>query len=243
MLRSLATLALAPLLVAQGLAVRHRALRLPEADGPRSGTHGQGPRLGLMVLGDSAAAGVGATTQDEALVGQLRDRLARHHRVDWRLVARSGATAADALASLQAIDRFPIDFAVTSIGVNDVVARTPIRRFRNAVADIVDRLRRDGARRIVLSGLPPMGRFPLLPNPLRAVLGARSVELDAVLAEVARERGAMHLGFEFTPEVGPAQMAADGFHPGPVIYREWAAAVAGLLVDGEPSDPKSGVPR
>ena len=242
MLRSLATLALAPVLVAQGLVVRHRALRLPEAAGPRSGTQGRGPRLGLLVLGDSAAAGVGATTQDEALVGQLRDRLARRHRVDWQLVASSGATAADALASLQAMEHFRIDYAVTSVGVNDVVARTPTRRFRNAVADIVDGLRSAGARRIVLSGLPPMGRFPLLPNPLRAVLGARSIELDAVLAEVARERNAMHLKIDFTAELGPEQMAADGFHPGPTIYREWAAASAALLAEPACSDPTSGVP-
>ena len=52
--------ALAPLLVAQALRTRRVTPRLPEAAGERSGTQGEGPRLRLLVLGDSAAAGVGA---------------------------------------------------------------------------------------------------------------------------------------------------------------------------------------
>jgi lysophospholipase L1-like esterase len=229
MLKSLPLLPLAPVLLVQGLAVRRRALRLPEAAGSRAGTQGRGARLGLLVLGDSAAAGVGAATQDDALVGQLRERFARRHRVDWRLLATSGHTAADALGALGAFEDFRIDMAVTSVGVNDVVARTPLRRFRHTVGELVDGLRRRGARGIVLSGVPPMGRFPVLPQPLRAVLGARATELDAVLAEVARERGAVHLPMHFTAGLGPEHMAPDGFHPGPAIYRAWADAAHDAL--------------
>ncbi len=223
-------LALAPVLVAQGLAVRRRALRLPEATGPRAGSAGSGRRYGLLVVGDSAAAGVGAATQDEALVGQLRDRLADRYRVDWRLVATTGHTAGEALRALAAVEDFRIDGAVTSVGVNDVIARTPIPRFRRTLGDLVEVLRRRGARDIVLSGVPPMGRFPLLPQPLRAVLGNRADEFDAVLAEVARVRGATHLPMRFADGLGPEHMAEDGFHPGPAVYRAWAAAAHDALL-------------
>jgi lysophospholipase L1-like esterase len=233
MLRQLPVVALAPLLLAQGLVVRRRALRLPEAAGPRAGEAGQGPRLRLLVLGDSAAAGVGAATQDEALVGHLRDRFTRRHRVDWRLVATSGHTAADVLRALDALDGPGVDLAVTSIGVNDVVAHTSVRRFRRTIGDVVDGLRRRGASGIVLSGVPPMGRFPLLPQPLRRVLGARATELDAVLADVARERDAVHLPMHFASGLGPEHMAADGFHPGPAIYRAWADAAHDALVGSD----------
>jgi hypothetical protein len=40
---------LTPLLVAQALRTRARLPRLPEADGPRHGTAGDGPRLRLLV--------------------------------------------------------------------------------------------------------------------------------------------------------------------------------------------------
>ena len=43
--------------------MRKRALRLPEATGPRSGVSANAPLapLRLLIIGDSAAAGVGAT--------------------------------------------------------------------------------------------------------------------------------------------------------------------------------------
>ncbi|HSN31662.1 MAG TPA: SGNH/GDSL hydrolase family protein, partial [Ideonella sp.] len=55
-------LALAPLLVAQALGTRRRALRLPEAAGPREGlvgAQGDAPAFRLLLAGDSSAAGVG----------------------------------------------------------------------------------------------------------------------------------------------------------------------------------------
>ncbi len=59
MRHALVTAALAPLLLWQGRHVRRVTPRLPEAAGPRAGTTGHGPPLRLLVLGDSAAAGVG----------------------------------------------------------------------------------------------------------------------------------------------------------------------------------------
>jgi hypothetical protein len=66
-----AMLALAPILLCQGKYVRRVTPKLPEADGPRFGEAGVGKPLRLLVLGDSAAAGVGVNTQQEALAGHL----------------------------------------------------------------------------------------------------------------------------------------------------------------------------
>ena len=67
----LAAIGLAPVIIAQGLYVRRVTPRLPEPEGERSGVNGAGPPLSLLILGDSAAAGVGVATQDQALSGQL----------------------------------------------------------------------------------------------------------------------------------------------------------------------------
>ena len=85
----IATLALAPILLAQGRHVRRTLPELPEPQGPRSG-----------VAGDSAAAGVGASTQDEALSGQLAVALAPTFTLHWKLLAFTGATTADMLDRL-----------------------------------------------------------------------------------------------------------------------------------------------
>ena len=73
---------LAPVYLYQGRKIKRDTVRLPEPNGER---HGQvqlsnvleSPKdarkqtLNLMIVGDSAAAGVGSETQQEALVGNL----------------------------------------------------------------------------------------------------------------------------------------------------------------------------
>ncbi|GGD71050.1 hypothetical protein [Lacimicrobium alkaliphilum] len=72
----LLTLLLAPWLLYQGRLVRRHALRLPEASGVRNGARGSGAPLGVLVLGDSAAAGVGCASQCEAITGHWINHLA-----------------------------------------------------------------------------------------------------------------------------------------------------------------------
>ncbi len=223
----IATLALAPILLAQGRHVRRTVPELPEPRGRRSGVAGSGPPLRLLVLGDSAAAGVGASTQDEALSGQLAVALAPTFRLHWTLLAFTGATTAAMLDRLRREAAASYDVVVTSLGVNDVTGRLSLAAWRRQQEQLVDLLAsRFGARRILLSGLPPMHRFPALPQPLRWYIGSRARDFDRVLAEVAARRSGcefLALGHEM---MDVSAMASDGFHPGPPIYALWAREAA-----------------
>src|SRR5690349_6600852 len=95
------SVALSPLLLAQALYVRRITPRLPEPDGERSGADGAGALLRVLIAGDSAAAGVGVDAQASALSGCLVEELARDHRVQWRLIARSGYTIAQLIEGLE----------------------------------------------------------------------------------------------------------------------------------------------
>ena len=228
---SLAKWALGPLLIAQGRHVRRSTPVLPEPDGPREGASGAGPPLRLLVLGDSAGAGVGAPSQEEALTGRLVARLRERHRVEWRLIAHTGATTASTIRYLERIAPFATDVVVTSLGVNDVTGDVGVERFLRRQATLRTLLReRFGARLIVVSGLPPMHHFPALPQPLRWYLGERARELDRALASVLPDgRGAEHLPFD--GDVDAANMAPDGFHPGPAVYEAWSEAAAATIAD------------
>ncbi|MDM7463118.1 MAG: SGNH/GDSL hydrolase family protein [Tepidimonas taiwanensis] len=218
--------ALAPVLLAQGLWVRRRALRLPEADGPRAGTAGQGAPLQLLILGDSAAAGVGCATQSQALSGHLVAALAARHRVDWRLEARTGWRTADLLAHLDTLEPAPFDVAVTSLGVNDVTGG--LRRgdwLAQQEALIALLHSRFGVGRVVLTPVPPMGAFSALPQPLRGVLGRRAARFNAGLtARMAGREGVVIAAPEF--DLTPDLLAEDGYHPAPKACAIWAAALA-----------------
>ena len=224
---ALATLTLGPLLLVQGLRVRRTVPELPEPAGARCGVLGSGPRLRLLIVGDSAAAGVGARTQDDALSGQLAVALAPTFRVQWTLLAFTGATTPDMLARLRQTPVETFDVVITSLGVNDVTGRRSLADWRRGQGELVELLaRRFGARHVLLSGLPPMHRFPALPQPLRWYVGSRARDFNRILADLAGKRPGcefLALGHEM---MDVSAMASDGFHPGPPIYALWAREAA-----------------
>jgi len=213
-----------PLLALQGLIARRRALRLPEPTGSREGCEGAGPRLSLLVLGDSAAAGVGVSNQRWALSGQLVAALAIDHAVQWRLLARTGATTEGTLRALPQLGTTHYDVVVTSLGVNDLTGGVGAPRFAQLQSQLFDTLRaQHGASLLLASGMPPVHRFPALPQPLRRFLGLRAQQLDAALAGLAARRGdVVHVPLAFHADLDASAMAEDGFHPGMPAYREWA---------------------
>ncbi len=223
-------IALSPVYLAQALGFLVRVPRLPEAAGPRAGRIGQGPELRLLILGDSSGAGVGVAEQDHALTGQMLKHLSATHDVHWRLIARSGATTAGALAMLRAVDgRF--DTAVLALGVNDVLRQTPRARFAARQSELMDRLQSThGVTQILASAVPPLGAFEVVPMPLRAYFGHRARVLDAELQDVCKRMGAVHVPLDLDP--APHWLASDGLHPGAALYAEWGRRMAGLASRG-----------
>ncbi len=243
-------LALAPLLVAQGMRTRRTALRLPEAPGPRRGRVGRGPVLRLLVAGDSSAAGVGVGHQSRALAAPLGAYLAEQatRQVHWQLVARSGLTTAGTLALLAAeTPSVMADVAVIVSGVNDVVEQVPSHRAVAAREALANWLRnRAGVRHVVFAPLPPVHQFPALPHPLRWVAGADARRHDRALAAWAATRGDVsHPALELRLNRGA--MAHDGFHPGEPAYRQCASLLAShiaqLLRDDFRADGATGALR
>ena len=220
------TIGLAPVIVPQGIWTNLRVPTLPEPPGAREGCAGDGPPLKLLVIGDSAAAGVGVSHQDEALLGQVVSRLAGRFQVEFGLHAKTGYTTSDILRHLDEIEPRAYDVALTSLGVNDVLALTSRgtwlarqRRLRQLLRE------KFGVRLLVISGLPPIHSFPALPQPLRWHLGSRATEFN----EAHADTGLVNLRFS----ADASMMASDGFHPGAPIYAEWAERAARIILSRE----------
>lgn len=218
---------LAPLLFLQGHRVRRDTPKLPEVKDQLTGLSAPRDRkLRLLVLGDSAAAGVGVERFEDTLAGQLVSQLEASHQVSWKVVAKTGWTAANALSAVDGLGGAQFDAVVISLGVNDVTSLSRTGDFVGRYRAILQKLREvQGAQVIVASGLPPVGRFPALPQPLRWVLGRRAVRFDTAL-QVAVHNEAQVVFQRLTLLEDPALMAPDGYHPGPVVYATWAKAAA-----------------
>ena len=223
-----------PFMAPQAMWVRKTAPRFSDAAGPSSGCIGQGQDKQLVAIGDSIIAGVGAPTLEQALVGQTARALANEldARLLWQAFGRTGERSAGLVQRrLSTLPDIDADFVIVSMGVNDVTGLTTTTEFGENMHAVLRGIRLRYPRAgIAVAGLPPLGMFPLLPQPLRAYLGMRARTLSTILSKVVD----LHAGVTVVPiamDFSPDGLSDDGFHPSPAGYREFGSAMAAALIE------------
>ena len=262
---------LAPIYLYQGRKIKRDTVRLPEPNGER---HGQvqlndaieSPKdvhkrtLNLKVVGDSAAAGVGSETQQEALVGNLIPVLTQQSAIqnqfdilNWSLQATTGHTSFDILRRLYVIPApsQPVDVMVLSVGVNDTTSKVSVDKWQQQIASIIAIAQRKfGVRELIFLSLPPMAQMPAIPAPLSNFVGAKASILDKTLQQVcAAHDSVTYMATDFprmiaehsngTPIDIKVMFASDGFHPSSLMYGYWAQQLSELIIqllNPSPSD-------
>jgi lysophospholipase L1-like esterase len=228
--RYLCLTVLGPLLWLQGKYVRRVTPHLPEPPGARQGSTGQGPTLRLLIAGDSAAVGVGASLQDEALCGRLVGYLRPHCTVHWRLVAVNGLDSPGLVKLLEETRAEKFDVVVLSIGVNDVTSlRSPSQwmQWQDRLAQVIQT--RFGPRLLIHSALPPMHAFTGLPQPLRWFMGQWALEMNRQLVVALSAQTKRKIHWPLKAAVS-GDLAVDGFHPSPLGYAFWAESLSKVIL-------------
>lgn len=236
--------ALLPFVLPQALAVRHTARRFAGADGPCEGIAiaGNGesaalaPTIRLLGIGDSIVSGVGAGSTEKAFVGQTARALSAQFGVSvhWQALGKSGYNVDQVLRGLMPLlqqqNAAAFDVIIMSVGVNDITSMTTTRNFRRGLTALLMALNQHSPQAVVLlCGLPPMRKFPLLPEPLRQVMGLRAEILDRTANRVIQRLPfAIHAQLNFDPT--PAQFCEDGYHPNEASYAELGIYMAEWIV-------------
>ncbi|RZG43907.1 SGNH/GDSL hydrolase family protein [Acinetobacter wuhouensis] len=225
MFLKISTVALIPALLIQGYHVKKNTLRLPEAIGIRYGKVGQGKPLSILILGDSAAAGVGVETQSDALLGAVLDELKQDFEISYQLEAKTGDTTLQVLERTQLLESHDFDVVITSVGVNDVTKLSSPKKWIQQQQNFYKEIENKFTPKLVLvTGVPPMNLFPALPNPLGWLFGQYSSEMNQKLAQFVKSKSNYQL-IQFDLAHFKAlnlEMAEDGFHPSKEIYQLWA---------------------
>jgi lysophospholipase L1-like esterase len=193
------------------------------------------PTLRLVLLGDSAAIGVGVEWLSETVGGQLARMLAegspetgeRHVLLSSVGVAGSRSTDLATQVARALLGDKP-DVAVVLIGANDATGLRVPEEAAEHLGAAVRRLR-EARVEVVVGTCPDLGAVRSIAPPLRQVAGllgrrvakaqARAVvEAGGVVVDLAEETGAV-----FRADAGT--LCYDGFHPSADGYRVWAHAL------------------
>jgi lysophospholipase L1-like esterase len=193
------------------------------------------PALRLVLLGDSAAIGVGVEWLSETVGGQLARLLAEgtpqygERHVLLSSVGVAGSRSPDLATQVaRALLGDRPDVAVVLIGQNDAAGLHSPEESAAHLGAAVHRLR-DAGVQVVVGTCPDLGAIRSVAPPLRQVAGwlgrrmaraqVRAVEdADGIVVDLAEETGAV-----FRADAGT--LCYDGFHPSADGYRVWAHAL------------------
>jgi lysophospholipase L1-like esterase len=173
-----------------------------------------------VVLGDSAAQGVGASSHLSGYVGVVRQRLQERDGAPWRVVnlSRSGARTREVVdVQWPAASTLPADLVTAVVGGNDALhTREPAWR-----RDAVD----------LCAGVPAGA---LVATVARGVFERKTARVNAVLRAEAADRG-LRLA-DLWAHTGPPYRGLyfDGFHPNDAGYLQWADALWEALLGDPP---------
>lgn len=232
------TLTLVPALLIQGYRLKKNTLRLSEPQGIRQGTMGKGKPLSILILGDSAAAGVGVEHQQDALLGSLLHELKQDFEISYQLEAKTGDTTAQVLARTQQLENQHFDVVISSVGVNDVTKLTSPKKWIQLQQQFYTEIENKFSPQLILvTSVPPMDLFPALPNPLGWLFGQYSSAMNQKLANFIQNKQLQRkatcyqlIQFDLAHfKTLNLQMAKDGFHPSKEIYQIWAKEISTFI--------------
>jgi lysophospholipase L1-like esterase len=243
---ALATTSAAGLVALMYAETRLARRRIPKASEPPPDSHDtiwaaagvspQRPPIRVAILGDSTAAGYGATRDRDTPAARLAIGISEAARrpVHVTNVAVVGAESPDLSVQLTALGRCRPELAVIMVGANDVIERTPPEVAAAFLEDTVRELDALGAE-VVVCTCPDLGTIRPLPQPLRAYARRLSRQMaKAQTVAVVRAGGrTVSLG----DLIGPVfttrleMFSADRFHPSAEGYAEAARAVLPSCLD------------
>jgi len=215
----------APFLYLQGQYVRRKIGRLPDASGALRGKFTGGAQsVKLLVLGESTAAGVGASTHETGLAGQFAKFLGEKigKSVEWQVVGKSGITVKRTIAELvPLIPDEKFDYIMLALCGNEVLSLHSPRVFRRDMRRLIAILKeKTPDATFFITNAPAIRLSPILPFPIKFILGHLSALHDANAREFTSE---MRQVFYFhQPSSVPEDFFADGIHPSEKGYTVWS---------------------
>ena len=223
-----------PLLWFQGMKLKREVPRLPTpGDRPYGICKGKVKEFNIVGLGESPMAGVGIAKHALTLTGLTAVKLNKilDCSVNWKILAESGLSLKNLNKLIKEQSDKNADLILVSMGGNDVFQLTPPWVWKNNINTCVKLLfQKENKPLILFSPVPPVGRFPAIPYPLRIVFGFWEFLLQASLAQAINSMDNAYFLDERLPD-GKEYYLEDGIHPSLLAYHPWSEKLAIMTIE------------
>jgi len=218
-----------PLLWYQGMRLKREVPRLPTpGDRPFGICKGKEKEFNILGLGESPMAGVGIAKHAFTLTGLTAVRLNEllGCSVNWKILAMNGLSLKNLNKLIMEQPDENQDLVIVSMGGNDVFQLTPPWVWKNNINTCVELIIQKYKKALILfSPVPPVGRFPAIPKPLKFAFGFWEFLLQANLAQAINSMDNAYLLDERFPD-GREYYLEDGIHPSTLAYDPWSEKLA-----------------
>ena len=184
--------------------------------------------LTYVALGDSTVEGVGASDTSRAYTNLIyADLLRQYKHVIYHNFGKRGARVHDVVETQlnRAIETRPT-LITLSIGANDALHQTSLKRFRADMHHLLAALHDQTRAVIVMTNVPDFSFAPRIPAPLKPVIRLRIGQYNSIIAAIAREIGITLVDtFKESGLIAqrfPHAVSNDHFHPSDFGYTLWA---------------------
>lgn len=191
-------------------------------------TFGQGPVLRYIAVGDSTAAGIGASSLQNTYTYKVAEYLAKSHTVTYGNIGVKGYKTSDVLTNqIRQIVAFKPDVVTISMGANDathlVSEKVILQNYKNIIAQIQN----NTSATIYITDIPSFTGSRLLPWFYTLILEARFKTLNPQILALESNRVKIinihDFGWAQYPDL-QTTYAADNFHPNDLGYQNWTNA-------------------
>lgn len=227
-----------PFLIIAGKKLRKRITRLTAYSDFLSFTNSNATQK-LLIIGESTAAGVGASDQSQTFAAHTFNLLQRDYHI--YNIGKNGLKASSLSWLFQKnTQRLPNQFdqAVILIGANDCFQFSSPQKFSKGLQDSIDHLHEHGCRSITFPLIPPVHQFPAIPPLLQFFLGIhRQVLIHQMIYIANRNKSVIYI---HQNEKYPADFfAKDGIHPSDFGYQKMSEVVAATIIKAKEKDSQT----
>lgn len=177
----------------------------------------------LLVLGDSTAVGVGATTTKDSIPAKLAAHIDATYVENY---AVSGARVKDIESQLLRATQDTYDVLLLQVGANDIIRFTSREEVSSSLEPLLQKVAEKGKTVIFISA-GNVGGAPIIPPPLRPVYTKLNLKYHDLFEKLSELHGVQYVNLYQPADQDPflqqpeVYFALDDFHPSSAGYDIW----------------------